>query len=196
MKWREKMNFSKTQKIAYIALLIALPIVLGRFAGIMTPIVSISFSFVPLVINAIAFGPVCASASSVIADIIGALLFPQGLGIYFPGYTVSAALNGLIYGFILYRKPKQLWRISLACIIQGLFISLGVSTYWVYMMTGKGYLAVLPTRILQTAIMLPVKILVIWILVYRLTSYLQNFSKLGIDNYKNKKHREHSDKKI
>ncbi len=27
------MNFSKTQKIAYIALLIALQVVLGRFAG-------------------------------------------------------------------------------------------------------------------------------------------------------------------
>lgn len=181
------MNFSKTQKIAYIALLIALQVVLGRFAGIMTPIVSISFSFVPLVINAILFGPVYAATSSAIADIIGALLFPQGLGIYFPGYTVSAALNGLIYGLILYHKPKRFWRISLACIIQSIFISLGLSTYWVYMMTGKGYLAVLPTRILQNAIMLPVKVLVIWILVYRLTSYLQKSIIPKINNCRNKK---------
>lgn len=178
------MNFSRTQKITYIALLIALQVVLGRFAGIMTPIVSISFSFVPLVLNAIVFGPVCATASSAIADIIGALLFPQGLGIYFPGYTVSAALNGLIYGLILYRKPKQLWRISLACVIQCLFVSLGLSTYWVYMMTGKGFLVVLPTRILQNAIMVPIKIFVIWALVYRLTSYMQIFSMIGTSNHK------------
>lgn len=184
------MNFSKTQKIAYIALLIALQVILGRFAGIMTPIVSISFSFIPLVVNAIIFGPVYATASSAIADITGALLFPQGLGIYFPGYTVSAALNGLIYGLILYRKPKQLWRISLACVIQGLFISLGLSTYWVYIMTGKGYLAILPTRILQNACMVPIKIFIIWILVYRLTTYLQSLSILGIGHYKNKNKRE------
>ena len=190
------MNFSKTHTIAYIALLIALQVVLGRFAGIMTPIVSISFSFIPLVVNAIVFGPICATVSSAIADIIGALLFPQGLGIYFPGYTVSAALNGLIYGLMLYRKPKRLWRISLTCLIQGLFISLGLSTYWVYMMTGKGYMAILPTRFLQNAIMVPVKIFVIWILVYRLTSYLQNFSLLGINNYKSSKSKEPLDENL
>lgn len=167
------MNMNKTKKLAYISLLIALQVVLGRFAGIMTPVVSINFSFIPLIINAILFGPFYAAASSAVADVISAFLFPQGLGIYFPGYTLSAALNGLIYGLILYRKPKRLWRISFACIMQGILISLGLSTYWVYMMTGKSYLAVLPTRILQNAIMIPVKIFVIWIVVYRLVSYLQ-----------------------
>ncbi len=167
------MNKNKTQKLAYIAMLIALQVILGRFAGIMTPIVSISFSFVPLVINAILFGPVCAMISSAIADIVGALLFPKGLGIYFPGYTISAALNGLIYGLILYRKTKQLWRISLACIIQGIVISLGLSTYWVIMMTGQAYLAVLPTRILQNAITIPVRIVIIWLIVYPLTSFIK-----------------------
>lgn len=153
------MNFTKTQKMAYIALLIALQVIIGRFAGIMTPIVSISLSFIPLVINAIVFGPFCAMVSSAIADIISTLLFPQGLGIYFPGYTLSAALNGLIYGLVLFRKPRQLWRICLACMVQGIFISLGLSTYWVFMMTGQAYLAVMPTRILQNVITIPIKIL-------------------------------------
>lgn len=196
MKQREMMNFSKTQKIAYMALLIALQVILGRFAGIMTPIVSISFSFVPLAINAIVFGPVCATVSSAIADILGALLFPQGLGIYFPGYTVSAALNGLVYGLILYRKPKQLWRIILVCIVQGVFISLGLSTYWVHMMTGEGYLAVLPARILQNAIMIPVKALVIWILAYRLTPYIWKSAIPELNKRKNEKAVEPLDKNL
>ena len=101
-------RFTKTQKIAIIGLLTALQIVLTRFLGITTPVVSFNFSFVPLVINAVLFGPISASVSSAAADIIGSVLFPQGLGIYFPGYTLSAALNGLIYGFILYSKPKRL----------------------------------------------------------------------------------------
>jgi len=161
------MKLSKTLKIAYVALLIALQVVLGRFAGIMTPIVSISFSFLPLVVNAIVFGPVSAAISSAIADVLGAFLFPQGLGTFFPGFTLSAALNGLIYGLILYRKPKQLLRIGLACCITSLFVSLGLGTYWVYMMTGKGFFALLPTRILQNAIMIPIKLMVIWSVAYR-----------------------------
>lgn len=166
------MKAGKTHKIVSIALLIALQVVLGRFAGIMTPVVSISFSFLPLAVNAIAFGPVWAAVSSAAADIIGAMLFPKGLGIYFPGYTLSAALSGYVYGVILYRKPGVLWRISLACLVQGIFISLGLGTYWVYMMTGKGYLAILSPRILQNVIMIPVKVLLIRLVAYRLTPFL------------------------
>lgn len=166
------MKLSKTQKITFIALLIALEVVMGRFLGIMTPIVSINFSFLPLVINAIVFGPVSATLSAVISDILGALLFPRGLGIYFPGFTLSAALNGLIYGLFLYRKPKQLWRISSACLITSIFVSLGLSTYWVYMMTGNGFLALLPPRILQNAIMLPIKIFAIWVIAYRIIPFI------------------------
>lgn len=158
----------KIQKIAFIAMLITLQVVIGRFAGIMTPIVSINLSFLPLVVNAIVFGPVSATVSSAIADILGAFLFPQGLGTFFPGYTLSAALNGLIYGLILYRKPKKLWRITLACLITSVVISLGLSTYWVYMMTGKGFLVLLPARIMQNAIMLPIKIILISTVVYRI----------------------------
>jgi len=166
------MKFSKTQKIAYISLLIALEVVMGRFAGIMTPIVSINFSFLPLVVNAIVFGPVSATVSAAISDILGAFLFPQGLGIYFPGFTLSAALNGLTYGLLLHRKPLRLWRICIACFITNILISLGLSTYWVYMMTGKGFLALLPTRILQNAIMLPIKIIVIKLVVYRVIPFV------------------------
>lgn len=167
-------KFSKTQKITIIALLTALQVVLTRFLGITTPIVSINFSFVPLVINAVLFGPISAAISSASADIIGSVLFPQGLGIYFPGYTLSAALNGLIYGYILYSKPKKLWRITLACAITGIFVSLLLGTYWVYVMTGQAYLLLLPTRIMKNLIMIPIKIVVIQILVYRVVELIKN----------------------
>lgn len=76
------MNNLKTKKLTSIALLIALEVILGRM-GIMTPIVSINFSFVPLVINAILFGPISAAVSSGLADIIGSLMPPQGLELIF-----------------------------------------------------------------------------------------------------------------
>lgn len=49
------------------------------------------------------------------ADFIGMMLFPVG-GAYFPGFTISAFLSAGIYGVLLYKKPKNLTRISMAVI--------------------------------------------------------------------------------
>lgn len=100
------MKTINTRKLTSIALLIAAEVVLGRL-GIMTPIVAINFSFVPLVVNAILFGPITAAVSSGLADIIGSMMMPQGLGTYFLGYTISALLTGFIYGLILYKSLKK-----------------------------------------------------------------------------------------
>ncbi|MGL5435295.1 MAG: folate family ECF transporter S component [Lachnospiraceae bacterium] len=164
-------NFNKSQKLVSISLLIALEIILGRFFGIKTMIATINFSFLPLVINAILFGPVSAACSAAIADILGTFFFSNGMA-YFPGFTVSAALTGMVYGLLFYRKPKKMWRIGLSCVFINLFISLGLSTYWVYLMTGKGFMAILPTRILQNVIMVPVKVFTISTFVYRLIPFL------------------------
>lgn len=172
------MKSINTKKLTIMALLIATEVVLGRL-GIMTPIVSINFSFVPLVVNAILFGPVAAAISSGLADIIGSMMMPQGLGTYFPGYTISAILTGFSYGLILHRKPKNLGRIIVACLFTSIVISLGLSTYWVYVMTGKGYLAILVTRTIQIALLIPIKIFVIYTIVYRLIYLVKNQTQVG-----------------
>ena len=171
------MKTINTRKLTSIALLIAAEVVLGRL-GIMTPIVAINFSFVPLVVNAILFGPITAAVSSGLADIIGSMMMPQGLGTYFPGYTISALLTGFIYGLILYKKPKKMSRIILASAVTSVVISLGLSTFWVYLMTGKGYLAILFTRTAQIAVMMPVKVFVIYSVVYRLIFLIKNQTKI------------------
>ncbi|WMJ84189.1 folate family ECF transporter S component [Oscillospiraceae bacterium LTW-04] len=146
-------------KIANIALLIALEIVLSRFLSISTPIVKISFSFVPLSMLAMLYGPFYAAAGAAIADIIGVALFP--LGAYFPGYTLTAALTGLTYGLLLYQKPKSWGRIVLAVLIVGLVLNLGLNTVWIQMTTGKAYMALLVPRIVKSLTMVPIMVLII-----------------------------------
>ncbi|MFV0496968.1 MAG: folate family ECF transporter S component [Candidatus Fimivivens sp.] len=146
-------------KIANIALLIALQIVLSRFLSISTPIVKIGFSFIPLSMVAMLYGPFYATAGAAIADIIGAVLFP--IGVYFPGFTLTAALTGLTYGLILYQKPKSWGRILLAVLIIGGVLHLGLNTFWLQMTTGKAYMALLVPRIIKTIAMVPIKVLLI-----------------------------------
>lgn len=146
-------------KIANIALLIALEIVLSRFLSISTPIVKIGFSFVPLSMLAMLYGPFYAASGAAIADIIGAVLFP--LGAYFPGYTLTAALTGLTYGLLLYQRPKSWWRILAAVLIVALLLNLGLNTVWIHMTTGKAYMVLLMPRIVKSLAMVPIMTLLI-----------------------------------
>jgi ECF transporter S component (folate family) len=148
------------RKIAFIGLFIAIEIVLTRFLSIQTPIVRIGFTFLPIALTGIMFGPLFAGLTAALADIVGMMLFPTG-GAFFPGFTISALLTGVIYGLFLYRKPKSFWRISLAVIVISVFVHLGLDTLWLWMLTGKGIFVLLPARMIKSLIMLPIQILTI-----------------------------------
>ncbi|HWP51323.1 MAG TPA: folate family ECF transporter S component [Clostridia bacterium] len=153
------MRSKSALRIANIALLIAMEIVLSRFLSISTPIVRIGFSFVPLSMLAMLYGPLYAAAGAAIADIIGVALFATGP--YFPGYTLTAALTGLTYGLLLYRHPKSWGRIFLAILIIGLPLQLGLNTLWTQMTTGKAYMVVFIPRVVKTVAMMPIKLVLI-----------------------------------
>ena len=132
MKNRARLKF-----ICFAAILVAIEIVLNRFLSINTPGLKIGFSFVPIVIAAILFGPVKAGVIYALADLIGAILFP--IGPYFPGFTVCAALMGIVYGFFLYKKEKIGFfkNILPPVIINNLVFGLLINTVWVSILYGS-----------------------------------------------------------
>lgn len=160
------MDLNNRKKFIYIALLTTLQIILGHFAGIKTPIFSISLGFLPLATTAALFGAVQAALSATAADVISFLLFPTG--IFFPGFTLSAAMAGMIYGQFFYKKAVSLGRVVAACLTVSIFISLLLNTFWLYLLTEQAITVLLPVRILQNTIMLPLKIYMIWMLFKRL----------------------------
>ena len=97
---------SNLKKVIIAALMLAATIVLSRFLSVKTPIIVISFSYIPIMLCAILLGPWWTMLVAGLADLIGALLFP--FGAYFVGYTISATLSGLIYGiFLRYKKETH-----------------------------------------------------------------------------------------
>jgi len=143
-KWEEKME--RNHRIVIIGFLIAIQIILNRFLSIQTMIVRISFGFVPICITAILFGPFYAGVMAAIADILGMMIFPKGM--YFPGFTVSAFITGLLYGIFLYRKNIKNMRIFCAVVVVGLF-NLVVNSTWLMMLTGKAFIPIFLARIVQ-----------------------------------------------
>lgn len=159
---------SKTKKMVLSALLLATTIVLSRFLSINTSILSIGFSFVPIVLAGIWLGPKYAGIISGLADLIGALLFP--FGAFFIGYTISAIAKGVIYGLVLYKKGEDYtdkWlivKLTIACTLVVVIVQFLMNSVWIYITTDKAFLPILTARVTAEAIMIPVQIVTMFIL--------------------------------
>lgn len=151
-----------TKKIARIGILIALNVVLSRFLSINTPVLRIGFGFVPIAVVAILYGPVYAAIAATIGDVIGGMFFSPNP--FFFGFTVSAALIGVIFGVCLYKRQVSILNTSLSAVLINIIITLGLNTFWIKMISGQAYLALLPTRFLQALIMIPVQIGVVYLI--------------------------------
>ena len=94
-----------------------------------------------------------------LADLIGAWLFPTGA--FFPGFTVSAVLTGLIFGWVLYNKEVTFVRALLASALVCLIVNLLINTYWLTIIIGKGFNVLLASRAVKEIVAIPVMATVI-----------------------------------
>ncbi|MCM1545113.1 MAG: folate family ECF transporter S component [Ruminococcus sp.] len=153
------------------ALLIALQVILSRFLSISLWNLKIGFSFIPVVIAARLFGPLGAMAVYGIGDIIGAVLLPTGP--YFPGYTLSAVLSGLIFGLFLWKKSSPV-RITLAVVLNQLISSFLLNSFWISYTYGTPYTSLLATRWPQSLGMGVVQIVLMILALERICKPIEN----------------------
>src|SRR5699024_555922 len=126
--------------------------------AIQTPIVRISFGFLPSAMIGMLFGPWTAGIAGALADLAGIFLF-GGSGAYFPGFTLSAFLGSFFYGFYLYKKPKTWGRVILTVLVITLVVNLGLNTLWLVIMYDQAARVIVPTRLLQNLIVAPIRVL-------------------------------------
>jgi ECF transporter S component (folate family) len=134
-----------------MSLLVSLNVLLTHVVPVIqTDAARVSFGFIPLSLSSMLFGPVIGGIGGAVSDLLGMVIAPKGP--YFPGFTLNAFLSGAIYGVFLYKKPKSFVRIALAVLCVSVFVNLGLNTYWLTILTGKGYLVLLPARLVQNGI--------------------------------------------
>lgn len=148
-----------TEKLVTMALMIALTIVLSKLLSINILILRIGFGFLPIAILAILYGPWWAGIGYAIADLIGAWLLPTGQ--FFPGFTVSAFLTGIIFGLVLYRKEVTIWRALIASALVCLIVNLLLNTFWLTFIIGKGFGVLLASRAAKELACFPIMALLI-----------------------------------
>ena len=164
-------EFKDLRTIVIAALMGSLAVVLRYVATInIGPYIRIGFSGMPNRVVELLFGPVVGSFFGGSMDIVNYFMRPTGP--FFPGFTLNAIILGLIYGVLLYKKPVKMSRVFIAVFLEKTVINCGLTTLWLSMLYGKGFMAILPMRIVANAIMLPIDFVIFQPLVYCLHRYI------------------------
>jgi len=157
---------TRIRKIAYTSLLTAISIILTRFFAANINVLGVlalrlSFGEVPIILSGILLGPLYGAACGALADIIGYAISPVG-GPFFPGFTLTAALIGVVSGLLArYRHNGWKWSSITMLVVATSIISLLLNTLWLSILHGKAYMALLPTRVIGRIFLIPAYIIII-----------------------------------
>lgn len=146
------------QWITMIGFCVAMEVILARFLSLHTWNLKIGFSFLPVVAAAYWGGPMAGGLTGALGDLIGALLFP--VGAYFPGFTLSAFLDGAVYGAV-FRKGIGKKQILLAVLIVQLGISLLLNTFWLTVLFQVSWKSLVLLRLFQCTTGIVIKFLLL-----------------------------------
>lgn len=147
--------------MAYMSLMIALNIVLSRMASIKIPVggvetIRIGFGGFPIIFSGIVLGPLAGGIVGGVGDVIGYWLNPMGA--YMPHFTISAALTGIIPGFLIkaFKKSEYSFgQLFLAIGIGQTITSIIMVPYFLDKLFSVPMIASLPGNILNQAIHVP-----------------------------------------
>jgi ECF transporter S component (folate family) len=150
-----------TLAIVFTGLLIALNIVLDRFLSLQWEILRISLGFLPIVLAGFMFGPVYAGAAGALSDVLGMMIFPKGA--YFPGFTFTALVGGVIYGLMLYKKKVTIPRVAVTMLLSSVICDMLLNTYWLHVLYNTNVYVLIYTRVLAILIMYVVEVFLVYI---------------------------------
>ena len=168
----------QVRNVVICGLMIALAIVLGSVATIhIGPYIKVGISGVPNRVIDMMFGPAVGAIFGAVVDVLKWMVNPDGP--FFPGFTVSAAMGGLIYGYAFYRHRITIPRVLIANLIVKIFVNVGLNSIWLNMLYNKAIIALLPSRIISNLVQLPVDTVLIFTV---LTATRRMLAQNGWDN--------------
>lgn len=168
-------NRKNIQALCICGLMGALAIVLSYTTSIdLGPYLRIGFSGYANRMVEFLLGPFVGAVFGGVMDILKFMLKPTGA--YFPGFTISAILSGLIYGYFLHQKKVVWWRVLAAEVCVKLFINCLLNTWWLNILYGKAFFAIFPARVLKNLIALPMDTILLLVL---LTLLEKSLKRLG-----------------
>ena len=146
-----------TRTLVFLALLIAMHIVLVRLVVIDLGSYRITIGSVCTIIAGLWFGPLAGGVSGLISDILGCIL--KGYAVN-PFITVAAILWGvvpaLMHPLVQGGRGRKTAMLSVSVVVTSILSTLLFTTAGLVILMGYHLFAILPGRIIQWAIMTPI----------------------------------------
>ena len=144
------------QRLTISAMLLAVSVILGFFKIPISQVSEIRLQFVPVAAEGILFGSLYGGILGGLSDILCYIVRPTGA--FFPGFTISSIVQGVIYGAVLHKDCSKR-RILLAVILDTVAVSLILNPIWLMILYGNSFIVIFFQRIVKVLIMLPVNVL-------------------------------------
>ncbi|WP_295473404.1 folate family ECF transporter S component [uncultured Subdoligranulum sp.] len=145
--------------LATAAVLSAVHLVLNQFTIPVSQLLEVGFDFLAVAAIGYLCGPWVAGLSGIVTDLLGYILRPNGP--YFPGWTLSAILVGVLYGLWLYRRPIKLWRVVLCKLNMVLLFNFLLTPLWLHITYGQSFVVLSSLRLVKNVIKFPLDILLL-----------------------------------
>lgn len=147
-------NGINTRRMIFLALMAALYVALNVLSPEAAVIRVSMFCFLPVAATGMLLGPVFSVIVAVLGDVLSCLI--KGYAPYIP-LTVTAALAGAWYGFVLHKKPLH-WLRALLCVAPVIVVvELGLNTIALSLLRHQPLWTVFVQRLWSNLIEIPVK---------------------------------------
>ncbi len=158
----KKLANVKTLTVA--AMLTAIGIILGFFKIPINQLIEIRLGSLPVEMAGMLFGPAVAGVVGALTDIGGFIVKPTGP--YFPGFTFSGIIGGIIFGLMLYGKKPTIKRIFATQCVYTLVVGIILNSYWLDVLYFQnGYIATIIARLPKELIMIPIMSAIYYLIV-------------------------------
>ena len=196
-------SLRETRTLTTTGVMLALAVVLRSMSVPITEDIRIVFSFVPICVIGMLYGPVVCAMASVSLDIIGFMVDTKTMRGYSPQLSLLEFVIGIVYGLVLYKRTAKFCGWDIAKIITARLLVVGVLNicvrsylmYTMYVNPGfslfsadpaqrQAFLLYLDPRIVKSAVEFPIDIIIMSVMLpISLQAY--NRSGVGLRNKKN-----------
>lgn len=142
-------------------MVLAISIVLSYISIQVSPSLRIGVAFLATAMLGMLFGPVLGGVVAGLGDVIKFFLKPTGP--FFPGFTITALLGGVIYGMFFYKNKVTLSRCVFAKLCVNVLLNIVLNTFWNSILMGKAFWALLVPRVWKNIVLLPVEITLLYV---------------------------------
>ena len=168
-------EFTRLTSIAGVGMVLAVSIVLSFFSFYVTETLRIGPAYLATAMLGMLYGPVTGGIAAGLGDILKYLIKPSGP--FFPGYTLTALLGGVVYGSFLYKNKVTVLRCVLSKAFINIFLNLGLNTLWSSILDGKAFFAILIPRVYANVALLPLQIVLLYALLKAISVLLPRIQR-------------------